>query len=200
MYARVYIASIRPFVSGSSTAKLVSSLITFRWDYCNATLAGVANEQIARLQFQNSATGFVMKKSTHDQVTSLLKEVHWLPAKYRIQYKLATLAFCHFNGTLPPYLSSPLITYQPSRSLRSERLLRIPKKKVNTFGGRSFSYTAQTVWNSRPADLRASPTLKTFKAKKLISSLELSVHNYCCPMCVCVCVCVWRGKGAEQEM
>ena len=31
------------------------------------------------------------------------------------------------------------------------------------FGERSFGYVAPTVWNSLPADLRASPSLPTFK-------------------------------------
>ncbi len=160
------IASIRPFLSNSSTEKLVASMITSRLDYCNATFAGVADEQIARIQkIQNNAARLILKKSKRDHVTPLLKELHWLPVKYRIQYKLATLAFRHFDGTLPPYLSSSLCTYQPSRSLRSstERLLKIPKTNLKTFGERSFGYIAPTVWNSLPADLRASPSLPTFK-------------------------------------
>ena len=95
-------------------------MITSRLDNCNATFAGVADEQIARIQkIQNNAAWLILKKSKRDHVTPLLKEFHWLPVKYRIQYKLATLAFLHFDGTLPPYLSSSLCTYQPSRSLRS---------------------------------------------------------------------------------
>ena len=39
------IASIRPFLSNSSTEKLVASMLTSRLDYCNATFAGVADEQ-----------------------------------------------------------------------------------------------------------------------------------------------------------
>ena len=107
------------------------------------------------------------EEKKRDHVIPLLKELHWLPVKYRIQYKLATLAFRHFDGTLPPYLSSSLCTYQPSRSLRSstERLLKITKTNLKTFGGRSFDYIAPTVWNSLLADLRASPSLQGFKAK-----------------------------------
>ena len=69
------------------------------------------------------------------------------------------------SGTLPPYLSSSLCTYQPSRSLRSstKKLLKVPKTNLKTFGERSFGYIAPTVWNSLPADLRASPSLPTFK-------------------------------------
>ena len=140
-------------------------MITSRLDYCNATFAGVANEQIACIQkIQHNTAWLILKNSKRDHVTTLLKERNWLPVKYRIQYKLVTLAFHHFDGTLPPYLSS-LCTYQPSRSLRSstERLLKIPKTNLKTFGERSFGYTAPTVWNSLPADLRASPSLPTFK-------------------------------------
>ena len=142
------IASIRPFLSNSFTEKLVASMITSRLDYCNTTFAGVADEQIARIQkIQNKAAQLILKKAKHDHVTPLLKELHWLPVKYRIQYKLATLAFHHFDGTLPPYLSSSLCTYQPSRSHRSstERLLKIPKTNPKTFGERSFGYTVPTV-------------------------------------------------------
>ena len=105
------------------------------------------------------------KKKQKLKKNTLLKELHWLPVKYHIQYKLTTLAFHHFDGTLPPYLSSSLCTYQPSRSLRSstERLLKIPKTNLKTFGERSFGYIAPTVWNSLPANLRTSPSLPTFK-------------------------------------
>ena len=158
------IASIRPLLSNSSIEKLVASMITSRLDYCNATFAGVANEQIARIQkIQNKTARLILKKSKHDHVAPLLKELHWLPVKYRIQYKLATLAFRHFDGTLLPYLSSSLCTYQPSLRSLTERLLKIPKTNLKTFSERSFGYIAPTVWNSLLADLRASPSLPTFK-------------------------------------
>ena len=137
-----------------------------RLDYCNATFAGVSDEQIACIQkIQNNAALLILKKSKRDHVTPLLKELHWLPVKYHVQYKFATLAFRHFDGTLPPYLSS-LCTYQPSRSLCSstERLLKIPKTNLKIFGECSFGYIAPTVWNWLPADLRASPCLPAFKA------------------------------------
>ena len=159
------IASIRPFLSNSSTENLVVSMITSRLDYCNATFTGVVDEQIGRIQkIQNNAAQLILKKSKCDHVTPLLKELHWLPVKYRIQYKLTMLAFHHFDSTLPPYLSS-LCTYQPSRSLRSstERLLKLPKTNLKTFGEFSFGYIAPTVWNSLLADPSASPSLPTFK-------------------------------------
>ena len=57
------IASIRPFLSNSSIEKLVASMITSRLDYCNATFAGVADEQTVRVQkIQKNAARLILKK------------------------------------------------------------------------------------------------------------------------------------------
>ena len=85
-------------------------MITSRLDYCNATFTGVADEQIAHIQkIQNNAARLVLQKSKRDHVTPLLKELHWLPVKYRIQYKLATLAFRH-SSTIPVFFSLHIST------------------------------------------------------------------------------------------
>ena len=47
---------------------------------------------------------------------------------------------------------------------RLQRLLKVPKTNLKTIGERSFGYIAPTVWNSLPADLRASPCLPALKA------------------------------------
>ena len=57
------IASLRPFLSNSSIEKLAASMITSRLDYRDATFAGVADEQIARIQkIQNKAALLILKK------------------------------------------------------------------------------------------------------------------------------------------
>ena len=80
------IASIRPYLTQSATAQLVSSAITSRLDYCNSILAGLPLKQISRLQrVQNNAAKLVLRKSNFDHVTPLLKELHWLPITFRPQ-------------------------------------------------------------------------------------------------------------------
>ena len=102
------IASIRRYL----TEKLVCLFVLSRLDYCNATLAGLPATHIASLQrLQNNAARLVLQKSKRQHVTLLLKQLHWLPIQTRIDYKLATLAFLHFNGSLPQYLSSRLDIY-----------------------------------------------------------------------------------------
>ena len=102
-----HIGTIRPYLSERATSCLVNSLITSRLDFCNATLSGITADQLARLQrIQNSAAKLITKKRKYDHVTPILHELHWLPIQYRIKFKLCVFAYRHFEGTLPPYLSS----------------------------------------------------------------------------------------------
>ena len=162
------IASIRPYLTQSATAQLVSSAITSRLDYCNTILAGLPLKQISRLQrVQNNAAKRVLRKSKYDHVTPLLQELHWLPIKFRPQYKIATFVYRFFDGSLPDYLSQTLCAYEPRRNLRSscEKLLKVPKRNTKTFGERSFSFLAPSVWDTLPSDLRNSSTFPLFKSR-----------------------------------
>ena len=107
------------------------------------------------------------KNQKRQHVTPLLKQLHWLLIQTRIDYKLATLAFRHYDGSLPQYLSSRLDIYQPSRSLRSsnDRLLRVPRWKLKSFEYKSFNYQGPVVWNSLPTDLKLSSSLSSFKSR-----------------------------------
>ena len=55
------IASVRPYLTRTATAQLVSSAITSRLDYCNSSLAELPVKQISRLQrVQNNAAKLVL--------------------------------------------------------------------------------------------------------------------------------------------
>ena len=91
------IASVRPYLTQSATAQLVSSAITSQLDYCNSILAGLPLKKISRLQrVQNNAAKLVLRKSKYDHVTPLLQELHWLPIKFWPQYKIATFVYRFF--------------------------------------------------------------------------------------------------------
>ena len=89
---------MRSYLTESTTARLVSSFITSRLDYCNATLTGLPAVEINRLQrVQNNAARLVLKKSQRDNVSPLLQRLHWLPIPARIDDKIATFAYRHFE-------------------------------------------------------------------------------------------------------
>ena len=92
-------------------------------------------------------------------------KLYWLPVEARIHYKIATLAFRHFENSLPPHLSEVLHTYQPSRTLRSssEKLLKVPKTNLKFAGNRSIHFQAAKIWNSLPTNVRSSPSLSSLK-------------------------------------
>ena len=108
------IASVRSLLiqTEGTTVQLASSLILSCLDYCNYVLAGLPFEELLCLQkIQNNAARLVFQKPKQDHVTPLMSELHWLPVKFRVQYKLATLASCCFDGSLPPCPSSLLNIY-----------------------------------------------------------------------------------------
>ena len=61
-------------------------------------------------------------------ITPLLVRLHCLPVKFRIMYKVATLAFRKFHDGLPDYLSELLQIENPVRNTRSscEKRLKPP--------------------------------------------------------------------------
>ena len=83
-----------------------------------------------------------------------------------IQFKIALITYKTLSTDQPPYLSSLLHPYRPSRSLRSanRNLLLIPPHTTN-FSRRAFSFTAPTLWNQLPTCIRESNTLHTFKRR-----------------------------------
>ena len=118
------LGKIRPFLSTDAANKLTLSFILTRLDYCNSLLAGLPDNKLNKLQrIQNHATWTVLRKPRHLRATSLLRTLHWLPVKARIQYKIACLCFqCLCHSTMPPYVSDLLHPYHPSRTLHSWHL------------------------------------------------------------------------------
>ena len=59
-------------------------------------------------------------------------------------------------------------TLTPTRNLRStldNRIFTPPFVRTKTYGNRSFSYQAISIWNSLPYDIRHSPAVSVFKSK-----------------------------------
>lgn len=70
---------------------------------------------------QNSTCADEDQNMAH--ITLILKSLHWLPAYFRIDFKILLLVFKALNGLIP-YLSDLLLSYELSRTLGlSDRLL-----------------------------------------------------------------------------
>ena len=162
------LGQLRPFLSVDSAKTLSSAFILSRLDYCNSTFANLPDDKLDRLQkFQNRAARLVLRKPKREHVAPMLQELHWLPVKARIEYKLALICFSTFHSSCPPYISELVPQYTPSRSLRSasSHLLTIPRTKLKAYGDRAFSYTGPSVWNGLPNMLREITEKNSFKCE-----------------------------------
>ena len=157
---------MRPFLSIDAANKLAVSFVLTRLDYCNSLLAGLPDNKLNKLQrIQNHVARIVPRKPRHVSAISLLRTLHWLPVKARIQYKIACLCFqCLSHNIMPPSLSDLLHPYQPPRTLRSldTSLLSVPRFCLKAFSRRPFSVFGPTVWNSLPLSLRKTQVFFNF--------------------------------------
>ena len=74
------------------------------------------------------------------------KSLHWLPVKYRVQFKFLLLVYKSLHGLAPTYLKQLLQTRVPSRILRGhdKKQLVAPVTKSVTYGNKCFSSVAPT--------------------------------------------------------
>ena len=161
------IRQLRKYLDENTTHSLTHALISSTIDYCNSLYYNLPNAQLKKLQtVQNTAARTISYTPKFSHITPVLKQLHWLPVKYRIIYKIALLTYKTLHNMSPAYLRNMLIEYSPTRTLRSanENLLVIPRINTN-LGSRSFSYAAPSIWQSLPRELRGVPgdRLSTFK-------------------------------------
>jgi len=111
-----------------------------------------------------SAARLIVRKQKFGRITPTLRDdLHWLPVRERIVYKLCVIIFKCRHQTAPQYLqelSVPVTASTSRRHLRSAAHgdLQVLACRTTSFGPRSFAACAPKLWNSLPPSLR-DPTL-----------------------------------------
>ena len=164
------ISKFRSFINHKATVQLVVSLVLSKLDYCNSLFFNMSNDNFNKLQtIQNHAARVVTKAHKRSSALPILKELHWLPIRQRVDYKISIMVFkCLNQSDFPSYLKDLISIYTPTRELRSssDRFLLVkPFMRLATFGQRSFHYAAPTVWNALPYEIRSLKNLQIFKTK-----------------------------------
>ncbi len=128
-------------------------------------LYGLPKSTLHRLQkIQNNAARIITKTKRYDHITPALNQLHWLPVKERIDYKILTVVHKSIYGLAPKYLQDMINIYHPARALRSEHQLLLQASPTNTtYGDRTFPTASAKLWNNLPFELRSTKELKSFQ-------------------------------------
>ena len=90
-------------------------------------------------------------------ISPLLRCLHWLPVKARIEFKIPLITFKAIHGLAPKYLCG-LLTFKSSLyNLRfsDSILLSMPAVRSKTLGDTAFIVAAPRLWSSLPKEFRA---------------------------------------------
>ena len=151
---------IRSALTADMARTVACALVNSRLDYANAVLYKTSRANISKLQrIQNSLARVIMNKKRTDHMHPVLEQLHWLPVSYRIDYKVATLAFKVRSTGNPVYLRNIVTDYEPTRELRSSNQPLLSRPSTRTeIARRAFSQAAPTVCNELPLNIRSAKT------------------------------------------
>ena len=154
---------IRKSLSLALAKQIAVALVTSKLDYCNSLLHEIPAKDLQKLErAQNSLARVVTKAPRFGRSVPLLKSLHWLPIKFRIQLKICTFVFRCFNDGQRSYLSSLLFSADSVKHLKRQTKLKVPRIRTK-FGARAFSVSGPTHWNLLPAHLRVAKNISSFR-------------------------------------
>ena len=149
---------------------LVHALVTARIDYCNSLLYRIRDYKLTKLQqVHNIACRIVCNIPKSDHITQHLYDLHGLPIKMRVHFKVLLLTYRAYNGA-PAYLCDLVKPYVPGQSgLGSENQCQLQRTvtRLKAYGDRSFQFAAIHEWNSLPQNIKEGISLKIFLKKPL---------------------------------
>ena len=130
------LASIRWFLTSTTTATYVSAFVLSLIDYCNSLMFCSTHDGTSNLQrMQNYAARIILRHPKSSSITARLKSLQWFPVKTRSTCKIACLCYhCH-SSAAPSYVADML--HNRHRSPASLAPARTPCL---------FSIDLHTVW------------------------------------------------------
>jgi len=100
---------LRPLVwclSEDAVKTLIQAFINTRLEYCNWLYFSIADGLMSRLQLVQNATALLITRVRRcEHITPVLCQLHWLPVRRRVEFKISTLVYRLFAGTAAAYLA-----------------------------------------------------------------------------------------------
>ena len=93
-YQLIKVKNIKKYMDKTTLEMVIHSLIFSNIDYCNAIFHSLPEYQLHKIQrIQNYAARILTNTGKFSHITPVLKELHWLPVKYRIKFKILITTF-----------------------------------------------------------------------------------------------------------
>ena len=125
-----------------------------------------------------------------DHVSSSPTQLHWLPIKFHVTFKLATLTHKILHCQQPDYLYQLIDAYMPARDLRSSnRGYLNPMRSRTVSSSRGFRHSSVAVWNSLPQDIRDISTVSTFRRKLKTHLFAVALASLSNSLCLRIAFC-----------
>ena len=160
------ISKVRRSLTHDAAKTLVQAYVLTKLDYCNSLLCGSPKLHQDRLQkILHYAARVVNMVPKRQSIRTVLADLHWLPIKQRIDFKILMYVYKALNGLAPVYLADSLVRYTPVRDLRSRTmdLLHAPQFRLDAYGGRAFANAAPRLWNKLPYGVKQASSIENFK-------------------------------------
>ena len=126
----------------------------------------------------NAAVRLIFKESRYCHITTLLRQLHWLPVHYRIIFKIF-IAFKAIHGPAPEYISCLVRIRSRGRfNLRSQEGIILnglyaSRRTYKTLGDRAFAVAAPKLWNDLPVSVTIRNCVSIYSFKS-----ELKTHLF----------------------
>ena len=166
---------IRQYLIPKVAVLAANALVSSRLDYCNSLFRGLSCFNQHKLQsIQNTLARIVTNHRKYAHVTPILKQLHWLPVKYRCMFKTATLVYKFLHSGSPsyfqPFLSLSRCSYSTRCSHPDHQYLTVPPFRSSVFKSvkhfdHSFAFDAPKIWNELTHDVRSAPSVASFRKK-----------------------------------
>ena len=181
----INLSRISGFLDRDTRLKLVHGLVLSSLDFCNSIYYGLPNSVLHGLQIAlNAAARLVMDmpRYSRDSVTAICIDLHFLPIRARIEYKICLLTYKAVKFGQPKYLADLLApkVQNPIHHLRSSEdaeMLHEPFLFRVQVGDRSFASCAPRLYNSLPLRIRSITEINAFK-KELKTHLFLNAYDF----------------------
>ena len=122
---------IRQYLTPEVAVLPANALVSSRLDYCNSLFRGLQCFSQHKLQsIQKTLVDIATNHRSYAHITPILKQLHWLPVKYRCMFKTATLVYKYLHSGSPsnfqPFLSFSSCSYSTRCSHLDYQYLTVP--------------------------------------------------------------------------